>query len=209
MPSSEIDDADVASNERSLLSVLSELGELWQAMGAPISISLAAGLSREEIEALAKRAGLTVPAALCEWWGWHNGTDPLSTHPDRRDTGTTYDFLSLEEALAIRARLMAEIVEPMGRNGEIYWRSSWLPFAGGNGWALFVDTAKTTGSVVVHSLCSTWEEVETARAGSLTEVAEAWLHVLTRGWVYRSGGIDGGWNDRPGIPLYMRTSGLI
>src|SRR5450631_3596823 len=92
-------DEDPDTPERSLHSVLSELGELWQAMGAPISISLAAGLSRADIEAQAEVAGLTIPAALSEWWGWHNGTDPLSTHPDRRDTGTTYDFLSLEEAL--------------------------------------------------------------------------------------------------------------
>jgi hypothetical protein len=56
---------------------------------------------------------------------------------------------------------------------------------------------------------SMWEEITRLRAGSLTEVAEAWLHLFARGWIYFDASPPGGWVNRPGIPLYMRLSGLI
>jgi hypothetical protein len=50
--------------------------------------------------------------------------------------------------------------------------------------------------------------VHVVRAWTLTEVVEAWSHVLERGWVYWVPDADA-WGTRPDLPLYLSMSGLI
>jgi hypothetical protein len=166
------------------------------------------GLSSEEIDALAVPADLVVPDGLKLWWGWHNGIDPECTNPYAWQTGMGYDVISLQQALQIRATLLAETGEPIDDLlPDIYWSESWLPLVGSAHTCLFVDTANPAATPVREKNWM-WDELLTVRAGSVLEVAEAWLHVLTRGWRHYPGGPAGGWDERPGMPLYMRKSSL-
>jgi cell wall assembly regulator SMI1 len=57
----------------------SELGDrlaaLWRAQGAPIAQHLAPGLTSAELDGYERSSGLTLPAELRQWWGWHNGVN--------------------------------------------------------------------------------------------------------------------------------------
>ncbi len=195
--------------EGQLVSVLNELEAAWRNCGAPIADALAPGLEPEQIDALTAAADLVVPNGLKLWWGWHNGLSQGATNLAELDTGLTYDLISLQQALEIRATLLAEASEPIDDLlPDIYWHASWLPVVGSAHTCLFVDTANPSATPVREKNWI-WEELLTVRAGTLTEVAEAWLHVLNRGWVYRTDGPHGGWSEHPGMPLYMRMSSLI
>jgi hypothetical protein len=195
--------------EGQLVSVLNELEAAWRSGGAPIAESLAPGLEPAQIDDLTAADDLVVPDGLKLWWGWHNGIVPGSTSPSDLETGMTYALISLQQALEIRSTLLAEAGDPIDDLlPDVYWRESWLPVVGSAHTCLFVDAADPSATPVREKNW-TWEELLTVRAGTLTEIAEAWLHVLTRGWVYRAGGPHDGWSDRPGIPLYLRKSSLI
>ena len=206
--SGDLDDPDVPRTEGRLVSVLNELEAAWRRCGAPIADALAPGLSSDEIDALTMSAELTVPPGLKLWWGWHNGIDPSCGDPAASDTGMAYNLISLQQALEIRAMLLDVCGEPYNEEtADVYWRASWLPFAGPGKDLLFVDTSDTRATPV-RELNWAWEEFLTVRADTLTEVAEAWLHVVTRGWVFWVPDA-GAWDMRPDLPLYLRMSSLI
>ncbi len=204
----EIDDPDVPPGEEQLVSVLNELEAAWRRCGAPIADALAPGLNSDEIDALTKSAELTVPPGLKLWWGWHNGIDPGCDDPAASDTGMAYNLISLQQALEIRAMHLDVCGEPYNEEtADVYWRTSWLPFAGPGKDLLFVDTA-SPAATPVREKNWIWEELLTVRAFTLTEVAEAWLHVVARGWVFWVPDA-GAWDMRPDLPLYLRMSSLI
>ena len=74
--------------------------------------------------------------------------------------------------------------------------------------ALYVDTQDGSSGTPVRRLNRTWTAVHMVRALTLTKVAEAWLEIPTRGWVYGVPDAEG-WDMRPDTPLYLRVSGLI
>jgi hypothetical protein len=193
-----------------LFRTLDEVQAAWTRMGAPIAGLLAPGLSPEEIDAVAATEGILVPPELKHWWGWRNGTHPEATHREKRSTGTDFDLLSLDEALALRRELLSLFASSPAPEElpEWQWRPHWLPFAGVWNSALYVDTQSGSSATPIRRLDSTWADIHKVRAFTLTEVAEAWLEVLSRGWAYWVPDTQG-WDMRPDIPLYLRTSGLI
>ena len=203
-------DEPVVIDERRLLDTLGRLESLWLDARASIATSLAEGLSPDEIDSIAGKSGLFIPDGLKKWWGWHNGTDPNATDPGRRETGVGLDLLSLEESLALREELLSDFkVSPAPEElPEWYWRPNWLPFAGRWNGALFVDTSERSTGTHVRMLDAMWEDVHLVRAWTLTEVAEAWSHLLERGWAYWVPDAHA-WGIRPDLPLYLRRSGLI
>lgn len=195
-------------DERRLPLLLSALERSWRVVGAPIADCLAPGLPPDEIDSLSAAVGLVLPEGLRIWWGWHNGIRPDATDPERASTGFGFDFISLQEALDNRAELLRDASEPLDREGQMYWRSTWLPFVGRAGGTLFVDTA-TYGSSPVRTLTWEWEDLLKVRAWSITEVVETWTYVLAREWVYREPGAEGGWTQSDNLPLHLTLSGLL
>jgi hypothetical protein len=202
-------ESTVLPDETGLVQVLRQLESAWRRQGAPIADTLMPGLGANEVDERASEEGVIIPAGLKSWWGWHNGTDPGAVQSDSRSTGTAYDFLSIEESLERRRHLLAKF----GTSDEPdlpdwYWRPSWLPFAGAGPFALFVDTSERLTYTPVRALDPMWDEIHDVRAMTLTEVAEAWLHILDRGWAEWDRILQG-WSWKPSMPLYMRLSGLI
>jgi len=57
--------------------LLPRLEQLWAQLGAPIADQLAPGLTEAELSARERAAGLSLPAELRIWWGWHDGVRRL------------------------------------------------------------------------------------------------------------------------------------
>jgi hypothetical protein len=210
MTQGEIDNPVVSPTyDAELGASLARLEVAWRREGAAIANSLAPGRDAAETAREASAAGLVLPDCLVVWWSWHDGTDPRATHGRRRWTGTSFDLLSLDEALTLREQLLADYGTSMTKDPRQAWRPEWMPFAGSWDNALFVDTSEKLPYTPVRLFNAEWDAVDRVRAFTLTEVAEAWLHMLERPWT-RWVPEAGAWQDEPsGPPLYLTSSGLI
>lgn len=90
-----------------LSTALVELEATWLRNGMPHTHCLAPGVEAAEVEAALASAGLTPPAEILEWFGWHDGTIWSPTEGDVLPALGLGAFqpLSLTQALDERSRM--------------------------------------------------------------------------------------------------------
>jgi hypothetical protein len=166
---------------------LTRLETAWRAQGAPIADDLAPGLTETEIDSRIP-ADLTLPAAARRWWGWHDGTTG-GIWSARSAVGVGgWHLMSLAEALAWRAELMAENDPPEfpadPGEWEGQWAPWWLPIVHYDGATLFLDLNAATpdGDVPVHLWAKTPDDVFSVRFDSLGDLVRRWSSALDDGY---------------------------
>lgn len=86
------------------------------------------GLTDAEMDALTRPLGIVLPEEARVWWGWHDGTDPISVDPIRGGQFAMLApgriFLSLGRAVR-RCQRWREILWE-GKESHDLWRD-WLP----------------------------------------------------------------------------------
>jgi cell wall assembly regulator SMI1 len=173
--------------------LLDRLEALWRDQGAPIADQLAPGLSHEQLDEYERASGLTFPAEIRRWWGWHDGV--RRRLPDMRyESGSLigvggWEFLSCAEALAERT-LMLEVApregDPAADDDEVdvFWRPSWLPVSTANTALVFVDCVDAVPTVRIWHKVP--DDVDTARAQSWTGAVAFWVRLLAERYYFWS-----------------------
>jgi cell wall assembly regulator SMI1 len=173
--------------------LLEELETLWREQGAPIADQLAPGLSKEQLDEYERANGLTFPAEIRRWWGWHDGVRRL-LRDMRAEPGSmlgvgSWEFLSCAEALGERA-LMLQVAPREGgpeiddEDLDVYWRPTWLPVVVFNADRVFVDCADAAPAVRIWHRAP--DDVDTARADSWTDAVAFWVRLLRERYYFWS-----------------------
>ena len=186
--------------------LLPRLEQLWAQLGAPIADQLAPGLTEAELSARERAAGLSLPAELRIWWGWHDGVRRLQ--PGTRlgleslvGVGP-WEFLSCVESLDERA-LMSRVA------GEL-WQPTWLPVLAFDAHRVFVDCGQDQdGRVPVRVWDAQPDDLDRHRLPSFAALVALWVQLLEAGSV--------AWSDQrpvwPGgrqdLPAELLATGLV
>lgn len=174
-------------NTPELSAVLDRLVNAWQTQGAPIATALAPGLSSVELDDYERRSGLSLSGELRQWWGWHNGVRGAESGPDagvdHRLGAGSWDFLSLDEALAERSVMLTVAGEGISGDDELFWRPSWLPVVSANSHLLFVECAGDTGwARPVRQWASVPDDPFAPFAESWTALVRIWGQAIEDGY---------------------------
>ena len=131
--------------ERRLESLTVELGNL----GSPIRRYLRPGRPETDVRAALEAFGLTPPAELVDWYGWHDGVDYAAVAGVEGEASPIEVFfsvtpLSLDEAAALCRERRAGIretfgVDPPGPEADPFWRDPWFPILEGGDSLFAVD----------------------------------------------------------------------
>jgi hypothetical protein len=178
--------------EGRLESLTGELGKL----GSPINRYLRPGRPEADVRAALEALGLTPPAELVQWYGWHDGID-YATAAKVEGEGSSIEVffsltpLSLDEAVGLcreRRTGIRELfgVDPPGPEADPYWRDPWFPILEGGDslfavdctgdapretapiWRVFSHPGPFETGIVADSLSALVERMATeVRAGSL------------------------------------------
>ena len=198
--------------------LLGRLAELWRRQGAPIADHLAAGCGEADLHRLERDHGLTFPAELRTWWGWHDGVE-------RRQPGTRlgveslvgvgpWEFLSCREALDSRAlmlRVAGRAEYPATDDDwDGYWRPSWLPVLAYDAHMVFVDVDQDhAGQVPVRVWDAQPDDVVRPRVGSWTDAVALWVNLIEGGYYTWSADRQVWTHRRQDIPEDALATGLV
>jgi cell wall assembly regulator SMI1 len=189
--------------------LLDRLETLWRDQGAPIADQLAPGLTDEQLDGYERTSGLTFPAEVRRWWGWHDGVR-RQFPGTREEPGSVigvggWDFLSCDEVLAERA-FMLDVASRTG-DDDVYWRPTWLPMLVSHADLVFVDCADPAPMVRIWHQAP--DDLHTARARSWTDAVAFWVRMLAERY-YLWSPDDGRWRDRRAeLPPHLRTGTLL
>jgi hypothetical protein len=198
-----------------LTAALEGLEQAWLRNGMPHTNWLAAGLEATEVEAALAPVGLTPPAEILEWFGWHNGTIWSPTEGDVVPGLGMGRFapLSLIQALEERSMMMEVAAsledDPMAIPEDLpLWEVAWLPVGHDAGGSVLTAELGAEDTVPVRDVSWDDGEFKTVRAESLAAVVELWIEWLDaycewdpalRFWSF----------DFAALPRDVKLSGLV
>jgi cell wall assembly regulator SMI1 len=177
------------------LEMLTRLEGQWRAQGAPIVDRLRPGLTREEIHAVARPLGLTLPREARLWWQWHDGADSpdgLKVSVELGPLGYEYRPLrDLVETLTWARAFAAESaadprMPPEAAQARYWWNDAWFPLFAGLG-IVACDCSVSDGDPTPIRVVI-WEDgppFDDVKARSFGELITWWIEALEDGsWRY-------------------------
>jgi hypothetical protein len=169
--------------------MLDELAARWREQGAAVADDLRPGLPEDEVRSAAEAVGLTLPAEVLVWWGWHDGTGSLTAK-----SALGLDLLYLPMASAFRlyeterrnAALVADGSDPLSQDDV--WPRAWLPLSTkGAGMMMVCDCGVAEGgpTPIRHVDHEFFDRSHTPVADSLGTAVGWWIDAIDRGaWSY-------------------------
>jgi hypothetical protein len=119
--------------------VIERLIAALRAQGAPMVGHLNPGLSDQEIDALVRPLGISLPAEAKEWWGYANGV-PRGAAPNI-DLSPSWSWAPLEEIVQECREMRAIGSEDVLPGEPSMFADTWLPIVKGDG-MLVIDTTQ-------------------------------------------------------------------
>ena len=158
-----------------LKDLLAAFDEETERRGGSMRAHLRDGISEDEVLERLAPIGVTPPAELVAWWGWHNGPRPEAPRPQSR-----WEPMALERAISNYER------SPIGL-GEGQWNPEWLRFAGtqpNSGWAISCASEPIPPLVRATDWveATTQPEVTHFQVVSLCTPITWWLTGIVEGW---------------------------
>jgi hypothetical protein len=192
-----------------LEAALERVEGFFRAQGAPIADLVRPGLSDDELDEQARAWPYSLPAEVRTWFRWHNGCEQPP------EVQSTWPFLTWNLSFAEGvedARLIQQWQEQDRDNihERIVYEARWLPLFNASPGIEAVDTSVSfDASAPVHDLHVMAEDWRVPIIGSLTELAELWVHAIDAGW-WRWDDEAGDWADHfQQLPPEMRVLGLV
>jgi cell wall assembly regulator SMI1 len=180
-----------------LRGLLERLEAHWRRMGAPIVRFLQPELTQDEMDRLTAPLGLRLPAEARVWYAWHDGVRYPKPH-ERLGGNTSVGAISYNPrplATAVETCESMRLMDQQAavREPEVYkpgdtWQHSWFPICdtvGGD--QLVISCDVPDGAVTAVRPWNTESFGDRTAADSLTEVVEAWVHLLDEGLMHWDG----------------------
>ena len=176
-------------NVRSRLGLaLAEYERLLRRTGLDVDKLYAPGVPDDVTSSALSSIGLTAPAELLEWFGWHDGARLQADGKRRRECGPVRGLLSLEEALQERHWVYDPLCR--GATTNVYWFPI-MVFIHGAHLVVECNTAVSTEFCATTTMEGLDLREKEVRAQSLEAATNTWVRALATGlwYVEEPGGV--------------------